>query len=575
LNVARSSRSWLVNLVQLGVAALPLFAAASLVPHRVAAKELLYLTDSVPGGLDVDGPTSSGVATQTGIVNLLDTLLDFRQVGLSDGVRQFDFSQFEGRLAEYWTFDPATLTLTIKLRQGVKSCDGDVFTADDVLYSFGRALSVSGAGAIAWLPLSQGGVKGFTSAVFGNTPEAIEARKLTDSEIHKVDDYTLEIHQATPSSLLLTALTIFATSIYDHKAMQAHATPQDPWSHDYANNLGAAGFGPYCLDHWQKDKDFVVTANPNYYRGKPDIDRVTIQKVAQSSQRMVLLRSGDAQLVDKLNPREYLSLRDTPTVHVASSSSNSSTFMLANWTKTPWMNKLLRAAVVNAIPYDSIIKNVYFGQSKRYDGVIPSSYPGSYTPVPGRGFDLAKARAELAEAGFPEGKGLEAFADSFKLSYPTESQSVLGPVATIIQSSLKSIGVPVILNPIPLGQLLDRALVKRDLEFALIDFSKSIGMDSAFAIQLYYVSKDKGGVANYSLYSNRVVDDLYLNHAKTEIDPAKRLELLHQIQAIIYDDVGIFPITENNLQWAMTPKLSGVGFRPDQAVRFFDLKLAD
>ena len=539
------------------------------------AKEILYLTDAVPGGLDVDGPTSSSTASQMGMANLLEPLVYFKQVGETDGVKRFDFSQFEGRLAESWEVDEKTLTWTLHLRHGVKSCDGSPFTADDVLYTFARALSVSGAGAVSWLPASIANIAGFTPAVFGNTPEAIEAKKLTDGSVRKIDDYAVEFHQSAPNKLFLTALTQFSLGIYNKADMLAHATPADPWSHEYTNNVTAPGYGPYCLVRWQKDKDFVVRANPNYYRGVADIERVTVQRVAQSSQRMVLIRSGDAQLVDRLTPREFDSLRDVKGVHVASAPSNSTLFMLMNWKKAPWQNVKLREAIAYAIPYDSIIKNVYFGKSKKYDGVVPSPYPARYTPEAPRNTDLARARADLAAAGFPEGKGLEQYPESFKLSYPTESESVLGPAATIIQSELRKIGVPVQLNPIPLAQLLDRALVKRDLEFVLVDFSKSIGMDSAFAIQLYYLTKEKGGVANYSLYSNPELDDLYLTKAKSEIAEPTRTELLQRIQKIAYDDVAMISITENVLQWAMTQNLSGEGFHPDQALRLYDLKLAE
>ncbi len=549
--------------------------AALVAAAPVQAKELLYLTDAVPGGLDVDGPTSSSASSQFGLATLLEPLVYYKRVKQENGIDTYDFSQFEGRLAESWDYDEKTLTWTFRLRRNVKSCEGNPFTADDVIYTFARALSTSGAGAISWFVASTGSIAGFTPAVFGNTPEAIEAKKLTDASVRKVDDYTIQIRQSVANKLLLVALTQNSLGIYSKAEMQARATPQDPWAHDYTNNVGAPSFGPYCLVRWQKEKEFVVRANPSYYRGPADIERVNVQRVAQSSQRMVLLRSGNAQLVDRLTPREFESLNGAKGVRVVSVPSNASLSLLLNWRKAPLENIKLREAIALAVPYDSIIKNVYFGKSKKFDGVIPSIYPNQYTPANPRNTDLNRARAELAAAGYPEGKGLEAVADSFKLSYPIEAESVLGPTATLIQSSLRQIGIPVVLNPIPLAQLLDRALVKRDLEMFLNDFSKAVGMDSAIAIQLYFITKEKGGVANYAGYSNAQFDELFLTKAKNETAEPARSDMLKQIQKIAYDQVAMVPISENDLQWAMSEKLGGVGFHPEHVLRLYDLKLAD
>ena len=558
-----------IRLLLLGVA------AASMSAQAVLATSLLYVTDDVPSVLDIDGGSSSTPGSQAGIVNLLEPLVYFRRLDMQDGIQRYDYTQFEGRLAESWSYDPATLTWTFNLRHGVTGCNGATFNADDVIYNLARAKSVSGAASIAWFPANLAGIAGFTSAVFGNTPEALRARVLLDTEVRKIDDYTVTIRQERPSPLMLASLSQFSMHLYDKEQMEAHATPQDPWSHDYASNTNAPGFGPYCLERWQKDREFVVVANPNYYRGVPNIERITMRKVAQSSQRMVLVRSGSAQLADRLTPREFASVREDHSVRVVSVPSNATTLLLMNWSVPPWNNVALRRAVALAIPYDSIVKNVYFGQSAVYQGVVPSIFPGHAELDHIRTTDLAQARTSLAEAGFPEGHGLEAFPNAFRLTYASESEGVLGPAATIIQTELRKLGIPVTLNPVPLVQVVDRAVVHRDLEMLLSDFSKSIGIDAAFATQLYYVSRPNGGVANYSLYSNPRLDDLWLNHARAETDPAKRLALLKEIQQIAYDDVAIAPVTENRLQWVMSPKLSGVGFHGEHALKFFDLKLAE
>ena len=539
------------------------------------AKSILFLSEDVPPSLNYDGPNASAPPTQAGIVNLMEPLIYYEErEGTPDGGRQFDFTKFEGRLAESWSHDAATNTWTFNLRRGVTGCNGATFNADDVIYTMARAKSTSGAAPVGWFLSNVASIDKFTGAVFGNSPEAIEAKKLGD-EVKKIDDYTVTIRQAAPNKLFLPVLTIFALYIFDKEQMEANATEDDPWSHTYTNNVNVPSFGPYCLDNWEKDKEFAVTANPDYYRGPADIDRIIMRKVPQSGQRLVILRSGQAQLVEHLTPKEFNALRGVKGVKVVSMAGNATSYVHMNWQQPPWDNITLREAIAHAIPYDDIVKDVYFGEATKYDGVMPSFYPGYFQVSETRDFNIEKAKTLLAAAGFPEGKGLEDFGSAFQLTYASEKENILGPAATIIQTTLRSIGIPVKLNPIPQAQFSDRELVKKDLEFALIDHSKPIGIEAAYAIQLLYVSRDKGGLSNYSLYSNDRVDELFLNQAKTEPDDKIRNDILAEVQQILMDEVVIAPIAETKLQWGMSENLSGVGFHPEQALRWYDLTLEE
>lgn len=540
-----------------------------------AAKDLLFLSEDVPPSLNYDGPNASAPPTQAGIVNLMDPLVYYASERLADGTVKLDVNKFEGRLAESWSYDPATLTWTFNLRRGVKGCNGTTFDADDVIYTMQRAKSTSGQAPVGWFLSNVASFKGFTPAVFGDKPENIEAKKLKDDEVKKIDQYTVQFTQSAENKLFLPVLTIFALYIFDKETMEKHATEDDPWSHKYANNEGVAGFGPYCMTRWEKDKEFVVEANPDYYRGKADIDRVIMRKVPQSSQRLVILRTGQAHLVEHLTPKEYDSLKQTRGVNVVSVDGNASTYVHMNWQAKPWDNIKLREAVAYAIPYDKIMEDVFFGEALKYNGVMPAFYPGAHAVDFERNQDLDKAKALLAEAGYPEGKGLEAFPEAFQLTYTTEVENILGPAATIIQTELKKIGIPVVLNPIPQTQFSDRELVKKDLPFALINHSKPIGVEAGYAIQLLYVSREKGGLSNYSLYSNPDVDKMWLESAKNEPDDTKRDNVMAQIQEILMKEVVIAPMVEQRLQWAMSEKVSGVGFHPEQALRWHDLRLAE
>ena len=175
------------------------------VAFGATAKQALILTADIPPGLNYDGPTAASPATQTGLANLLEPLVyyPFKETN-DEGVRILDFQKFEGRLAESWSYDAASLTWTFNLRRGVKGCGGATFNADDVLYTFARAKSVSGSAPISWFLSNVASIAGFTPAVFGDA----EAKKL-GNEVTKIDDYTVTIKQSAPNKLMLPVLTIF------------------------------------------------------------------------------------------------------------------------------------------------------------------------------------------------------------------------------------------------------------------------------------------------------------------------------------------------------------------------------
>ncbi len=256
-------------------------------------KSILFLAEDVPSGLDLDGASASITTIQTGMVNIMEPLFGYATKGVNTtGITVPDFGKFEGRLVESWEFGAKTLIWTLHLRHGVKGCTGNEFTAKDVVYTYERAKSVSGSTPVGWFLANVASVKGFTAEVFKNPA----ARKLSPDEVKAVDDCTITITQSEPNALLLPAMTIFGTFIFDATAMKAHATEKDPWAHEYAHNVSPASFGPYCVERWAKNQEIIFKANPNYWRGKPAIDRVIMRQVPQSSNRLVILRTGQARL---------------------------------------------------------------------------------------------------------------------------------------------------------------------------------------------------------------------------------------------------------------------------------------
>jgi len=538
-----------------------------------AARDLIYLAEDVPPGLDWDGPSAALPIAQLGMEQFYGRLIKYELVpGPDDGILVPDYDSFVGELAESW--EQNDLEWTFKLRQGVQSCAGNEMTADDVIWTFERAKSVSGAAPVSWFLLNVASV--MTADVLAE--DATDETKRIAGEIEKIDDYTVLIRQLEPNSLFLRVLGIFALPIVDSKEAQAHATDEDPWAHEWMNTQGAAGFGPYCLKSWNKAQEMVFEANESW-QGEglttPSFKTVTLRKVPSAATRTSSLLSGAADITTNLTSRDFAQVRDEggDEARVFGVLGNENTFLHMNFSVPPFDNIKLRQALAYAMPYDDIIQTGYLGQAQRWNGVVPPSYPG-FQEITTYDTDLDRARELLAEAGYPDGQGLEEFSDALQLFYVSEKQDQLQPIATTLQTGLREIGVNIELAPIPQSQYGDRQLVRRDLPLAINDQEKPIAPDAGYAIQLFFITSEKGGLNNMVNYSNEEVDRLWLEEAKTEPDPDRRNEVLARIQEILMEDVVWLPLVIWQSQIVLRSDMTGWAYDPGNALDLAHLESA-
>jgi peptide/nickel transport system substrate-binding protein len=519
-------------------------------------------------GLNPDGPAASSTSAEAGMNNLYDTLVTYEAAD-QDGVLVPDYASYEGRLAESWEASEDGRRWTFTLREGVTSCAGNPLTADDVVYTFERAKSVSGAAPIAWFLSNVGGILGLEPLAEDATDED---RKL-DGEVRKVDDRTVEFNLGENTSQFPMVLTIFGLVIFDSKEMAEHATPEDPWAHGFTDTEGAAGFGPYCLESWSPSESMVLTANPDYYRGAPDFTRVTVRKVPENANRIAAISTGEADVAIGLTPREYADLEQAEGVDILRWQSNESIVLTPNYKAEPWSlpeNALLRQAVAYAIPYERIIDGVFEGRARKYNGLVPPGYVGqrdfdTYTHDPERAAEL------LAEAGFPEGQGLERYPEGLQLSYAVERRALLEPIALQLQTALGEVGIPLTLDPITQSELATRELTQRDLPLGLFDHEHPIGPDAAYTAQLYFVSAEMGGVNNNTNYTSQEVDGLW---AQSLTQPAgdERNETLAALQSQLMTDLPWIPVVLRDSEIAVRSGITGWLGRPDTTVTFYDFK---
>ena len=542
------------------------FAGTSADAKRSAKDTLIVLKDQIAPQMNPDGANAADPGVWDVFKNVYGRLVVYpttRQGDILVPNYKVKPTGFAPELAASYT--KSGLVWTFKLRKDITSCAGNPLTADDVVYTFARAKSVSGASPVAWFLSNVGSVINLDPLTKGaKDPKAKEL----SGEVTKIDDSTVQIKQYAPNELFPRVTEIFALAIFDSKEMQKQSSAKDPWSHDFANNKGAAGFGPYCVTRWSKGSEVDFGVNAGWPGAKPQFTKVIIRKVPNNSNRVAAIKAGSADIATTLTPTEYDNLRNSKNVTVLGWFNNQTSYLFQNYKIDPWGlpgNEKLRRAIAYAIPYDEIIRLDYKGTARRWQGLIASTY-NDFAPVLNIKTDLAMAKKLMAEAGYPDGKGLDKFKSAFAMTYPAERSGILDPVVNRIRTNLVSIGMPITLNPIPQAEFSDRYLTKRDLPLALVDFGAAFGPDAAYAVQLFFVSVAKGGLNNGLNYASKPLDDAFF--AAVNATGAARTAKLKLAQEIIGRDLPEVPLYEFQTQIAVRKGISGWLVSSDNSLGF-------
>ena len=287
-----------------------------------------------------------------------------------------DLQTIKPGLADSWDTKDAGdhWEITFKLHPGNKFASGNPVTADDVVYSFNRVVAINGSPA--FLFTDDAGLK-------------VDSAKA-------VDPLTVVISLPKTSSpgAFLAILTNTVASVVDSKEVKTHETGGDngtAWLLDHS-----AGSGAYVVDHWTKDVEVLLKANPNFGGTKPALDSVLLSHVPESANQLTALQKGDADIALNLTPEQLATLSgDTVSVK----GSDLRLFYLGmNVAMKPLDKVEVREALRMAIDYDGIVNDLLSGNGQKVQTIIPSPMFGYNNDAPFQQ-DVAGAKALLQKAG--------------------------------------------------------------------------------------------------------------------------------------------------------------------------------
>lgn len=318
-------------------------------------------------------------------------------------------------LAESFTVSPDGLTYTFKLHKGVKFSNGREVVASDVKYSIERAVD----------PKTQGPGAGFFGAIKGFEEET-GGKTTTLSGIETPDDSTVIFNLSRPDATFLHVLAINFASVVPKEAVEAAAG-------DFGKK--PVGSGTFILKDWTIGQQLVFERNKDYFvKGVPYIDSFKVEVGQEPLVALLRLQKGEVDIAgDGIPPAKFLEIKNSAdgAQMIVDGEQLHTGYITLNTKVKPFDNVKVRQALNMAINKDRITR-ILNGRATPANQPLPPLMPGYDKAFTGYAYDVAKAKALLAEAGYPDGF------ETVLYSTNTDPQP---RIAQAIQQDLAAIGV--------------------------------------------------------------------------------------------------------------------------------------
>lgn len=420
------------------------------------------------------------------------------------------------RLATSWEGSADAKTWTIQLREGVQFHKGfGEMTSEDVKFTFDRATDAPRVGGVR--------------AKFTNI-----------ASVETDGPYTVIFNLEQPDPLfLLGALSDYDAGIMSKKAVEEKGEEEigtDP-----------IGTGVYMLESIATDpsQGIILAANPDYWDTPAATPKLQCLYIADTTARTLAILSGDVHIIEGVRApgwADSMAQRD-PTLIFDVVSPGSFFTIQFNLTKPPFDDVRVRQALFYGIDRDEITTAIA-PISKRTYGLNPPSFPGGFTaetipPEVAYNYDPEKAKALLAEAGFPDG---------LSFTNDTSQREDFSAIMLMIQDQLRRINVNMELN------IKDHTAFHADQNIGTNTLSQQSSAMPPVPTQVILtylpaeaeVTSDGNGGSNMSHYGVAIpgIDDL-LEQALAEPDLQKRIAIVQQIEIKALTDAVILPVSNN------------------------------
>ena len=467
--------------------------------------------------------------------NLYDRLMTFGTKTLADGSKSYDYTVLEPELAESWEIADDGLSVTFNLRLDATFHDGTPVTANDVKWSFDRAVSVGGF------------------PTFQMKAGALES----PDQFTVIDDYTFRVDFLRQDKLTTIDMAVPIPVIINSELVKQHVTEDDPWGTEWLNANDAGG-GAFQLETFKPGERLVLRRFDNWKSGPlPQIEQVILLDVPEAGTRRALLERGDVDVNFDVAEKDTKELRDigdytvisTPIENAMHTIDLNSTPEL-DGKPNPFFDVKVRQAVAYAIPYEAIMTTAMYEQGVPMFGG-PSFEPETidWPQAFPYATDMEKAKQLLAESSYPDGF-------ETTLAFNLGTQEWAEPMCVLIQEALAELGIKVTLEKVP-GANFRAVLVEKNRPMIINNFGGWLNYPDYF---FFYSYHGQNATFNGSSYQNPELDELIDAALRTGPGDPAYDEFVKGFIQIAFEQMPRVPMVQPLLSVAMQPNISGYQF---------------
>jgi oligopeptide transport system substrate-binding protein len=413
-------------------------------------------------------------------------------------------------IAESWESSRDNLRWVFTLKKGVTFHNGREVTADDFVYTFTRILDPDTGSLVAPL-LSK--IEGAQEFMRGETSSV--------SGIEAVRRYTLEIRLIEPFPPFIAALAMVNLGVVPHEEVESRG-----------KDFGSApvGTGPFVFDEWTRNERIVLKGYEGYHEGRPYLDEVQFKIFPGVSAESMFEEFEMGNLEDSLIPvgkrqmvleEQKFSVFRRPSLIIR--------LLVMNNTVFPFTDVRIRQALNYAINKEKLSDDVGRGRLIPANGLIPIGMAGYEPDDTNYPYSPEKAKELLAEAGYPEGKGLPVI----QFWSSVNSKGTLAEDKEI-SKYLSAVGIKVEFNYLTDWPAFKKLIQEGRAPIFKYSWEADIPDPDNILSSLFYSESP----TNRAFYSNSKVDELIRN-AQNETNYSKRLSLYAEVQDMIMRDAPV------------------------------------